>query len=601
MSTSAKKSSTESRLNHDVHDPISLGQSMADIYTKAMPVFQKFAENYYTQNHGTSLDPLNITKSYVDYLSNASMHPEEFWQRQTDFWNEWNNLAMQSARKALGEESVQTIVPSKGDRRFKADEWDESAVFDFIKQSYLLTCEWMQKETAQVEGLSDEEQQKLSFYTRLLSEALSPTNFALTNPEVLRETIDTGGQNLIKGFENLLEDMKQGRGDFQVKTTSLSSFELGKNIATTPGRVIYQNDLMQLIQYVPTTDKVFKRPMLIVPPWINKYYILDLGEGNSYVQWLVAQGHSVFMISWVNPDKKLGHKRFDDYMQEGVLDALTQIEKSTGEKSCNAIGYCIGGTLLNATLAYLETTKQGDKIASATCLTTLLDFKHVGELKIFLDEEQFENINKTMQETGIFDGKQLQKAFSLLRANDLIWSFVVNNYLMGKSPFPFDLLYWNNDSSNLPAEMQRFCLQQLYQENALIKANGVSMKGANIDLRKIKTPRYFLSTRDDHIAPWKSTYDGAQLSAGPVTFTLGASGHIAGVVNPPAKNKYAYWSSDELPKNANTWLTNAKEHEGSWWVHWQQWVEGFTGEKVQPRKVPKGIEDAPGSYVKVRC
>ena len=503
----------------------------------------------------------------------------------------------------MGEETQAIMKPEKGDRRFKADEWNENALFDFIKQSYLLTCEWMDKSIRNAQGLTPEQKERLAFAGKLYAGALSPTNFAMTNPDVIKETIRTGGENLVKGFENLVEDLGRGHGELKISTTNYDAFKLGENIATTPGAVVYQNDLMQLIQYEPTTEKVFKRPLLIIPPWINKYYILDLRENNSFIKWATEQGHTVFIVSWVNPDKKLAQKGFEDYMKEGIIAALDQIKSITGAPDCNAIGYCLGGTLLSITLAYLAAHKQDKRIASATFLTTLTDFEHAGDMKLFMSDEQLKIMEQQMADSGVLQAKQLQQTFTLLRANDLIWSFVVNNYLMGREPFPFDLLYWNDDSTNMPASMHSYYLRKLYRDNLLAKPGGISMGDTSIDLGKIKTPAYFLSTSEDHIAPWQATYEGARNFGGPKQFTLAASGHIAGVVNHPAKEKYCYWSSSvDMPKKPHEWMESTKEHAGSWWPHWQKWINDFTGEKTAARKIDKkkAIEPAPGSYVKVK-
>ncbi|HRQ61769.1 MAG TPA: alpha/beta fold hydrolase, partial [Alphaproteobacteria bacterium] len=384
------------------------------------------------------------------------------------------------------------------------------------------------------------------------------------------------------------------------KTTDYKAFKIGENIATADGAVVYRNDLMELLQFAPSTKEVSKRPLLIVPPWINKYYILDLKPENSFIQWAVNQGHTVFCISWVNPDKKLAEKRFEDYMQEGVLAALSAIEKITGEPDVNAIGYCLGGTLLTITLAYLAEQKQSSKIASATFFTTLIDFENAGEMKLFMDDAQLELMNKEMAEKGVLQGKELQRSFSLLRANDLIWSFVVNNYLMGKEPFPFDLLYWNDDSTNMPAAMHSFYLRKLYRDNLLIQSGGILMNGKPIDITKIKTPAYFLSTREDDIAPWKATYAGPHHFGGPVSFTLAASGHTAGVVNHPDRKKYCYWTNSKLPAKPDEWTKSAKEHEGSWWPHWQKWIGDFSGGKVSARAIKNPLDKAPGRYVRLK-
>ncbi|HKA40253.1 MAG TPA: class I poly(R)-hydroxyalkanoic acid synthase, partial [Burkholderiales bacterium] len=430
-------------------------------------------------------------------------------------------------------------------------------------------------------------------------------NFLLTNPEVLRETVASGGQNLVKGFNNLLEDLARGGGSqLRVRMTDERAFKLGLNIATTPGAVVFQNDLIQLIQYHPANGPVFRRPLLVIPPWINKYYILDLREKNSFVKWALEQGHTVFVISWVNPDRKLAHKSFDDYLSEGVLAALDAIEKATGEREVNAIGYCLGGTLLACALGCLAARKD-ERIVSATFFASLIDFSEAGELEVFVDEQQVAALEKRMQERGYLEGSEMANTFNMLRANDLIWSFVINNYLLGRDPFPFDLLYWNSDSTRMPAAMHAYYLRNMYIKNLLAKPGGIELCGVPVDLAKVRVPLYFASTVEDHIAPWRSTYAGARLFSAPVRFVLGGSGHIAGIVNPPAANKYSYWTSPKLPGTAEQWLKGASQHPGSWWPDWSGWVAQHGGDKVPARVPGKGklkvIEDAPGAYARMRA
>jgi polyhydroxyalkanoate synthase len=435
---------------------------------------------------------------------------------------------------------------------------------------------------------------------------MAPSNFAMTNPEVLRATAESGGENLVKGLQHLLEDLERGKGKLQVRMTDLNAFEVGRNLAVTPGKVMFQNNLMQLLQYEPVTEQVAKRPLLIIPPWINKFYILDLKPANSLIKWLTEQGHTVFVISWVNPDETRAGDGFADYMREGPLTALDVIEKLTGEKTSNVIGYCLGGTLLACTLSYLTAKKQQDRIASATFLTTMVDFTDAGELSVFVDEEQLAAMEQRMSQQGYLEGSAMANTFNMLRANDLIWSFVINNYLLGKEPFPFDLLYWNSDSTRMPAAMHSFYLRNMYQENLLCKPGALTLAGVPIDLTKIKTPAFILSTKEDHIAPWKSTYAATQLYKGPMKFVLAASGHIAGVVNPPAAKKYNHWinTAKSLPASPDDWLAGAESQPGSWWPEWQKWVSAFSDGLVPARKPGdhkvKPLDDAPGSYVKVR-
>jgi polyhydroxyalkanoate synthase len=420
----------------------------------------------------------------------------------------------------------------------------------------------------------------------------------------VRATLESGGENLVKGLQNLLGDLERGDGRLAIRMTDDKAFKIGTNIAVTPGKVVFQNDLMQLIQYTPTTESVARRPLLVIPPWINKFYILDLREKNSFIRWAVSQGHTVFVISWVNPDEELAGKSFEDYMREGTLAALDAIARQTGEPDCNVVGYCLGGTLLSCTLAHLSATGRAARVASATYLTTMIDFTEAGELGVFIDEEQLAALEERMNEKGFLEGADMATTFNMLRANDLIWSFVVNNYLLGKDPFPFDLLYWNSDSTRMPAAMHSFYLRSMYQENRLATGE-IELLGTRIDLTRIRTPSFLLSTREDHIAPWKSTFAATHLYRGPVRFVLAASGHIAGVVNPPAANKYSFWTNEKNARSPEAWLEGARQHDGSWWPEWQRWVGDFANGQVAARDPATGklkpIEDAPGSYVATRA
>jgi len=528
--------------------------------------------------------------------------PQKLMEAQLSLWQDYLTLWQNTARRMLGESPEPVIAADPRDRRFKHPDWHENEVFDFIKQSYLLSARWVQNLVRNVEGMDDKTAQKVDFYTRQFVDAMAPSNFLLTNPEVLRRTVETGGENLVKGLSNLLADLDRGRGRLMVRMTDMEAFRIGENIALTPGKVVFQNDLMQLIQYTPTTEKVLKRPLLVIPPWINKYYILDLRPKNSFIRWAVEQGHTVFVISWVNPDEKLAQATFDDYLSQGPLAALDAVEQATGENGANVIGYCLGGTLLAATLAYM-TAKGDDRIKSATFLTTMVDFEEAGELSVFIDEEQLRALEEKMGKRGYLEGHEMATTFNMLRANDLIWSFVVNNYLLGQEPFPFDLLYWNSDSTRMPARMHSFYLRKMYQENQLVRPGGITLLGEPIDLARIATPSYILSTREDHIAPWISTYRATQIYRGPIRFVLAASGHIAGVVNPPEAGKYSHWVNEALPAEPEAWLAGATELAGSWWPDWQRWVSGQAKAKVAARQPGAGklpaVEDAPGGYVKV--
>ena len=584
-------------------DPAEMSRAMASIAERSQRLVSGFLERQQSERHDTTLDPLNIGSAFLEMTAHMMADPGKLVQAQMNLWQDYMKLWQSTTRRLLGEPAEAVIEPHSGDRRFKDSAWDENQMFDFIKQSYLLSARWMQSTVGEVEGMDTKTAKKVDFYTRQFVDALAPSNFVMTNPEVLRATMESGGENLVRGLENLLGDLERGKGRLAISMTDTEAFELGGNIAVTPGKVVFQNDLMQLIQYAPTTEKAHKVPLLIIPPWINKYYILDLREKNSFVRWATAEGFTVFIVSWVNPDEKLTAKSFEDYMAEGPLAAFDAIEKATGEAEINVIGYCLGGTLLACTLAYMA-AKKDTRVKSATFLTALTDFTESGELGVFIDEEQLTALEEKMRHTGYLEGAHMATTFNMLRANDLIWSFVVNNYLLGKDPFPFDLLYWNSDSTRMPAAMHSFYLRKMYQENLLAKPGGITLKGVPIDLRKIKTPAFMLSTKEDHIAPWKSTYAATQLFSGPVHFVLAASGHIAGVVNPPAAGKYSHWTHDKNPKSPDDWLSKAKEKAGSWWPEWEKWVDKFAGPMVAARVLGDGklkvIEDAPGSYVKVQ-
>ena len=584
-------------------DPLEYTRTLTDIAERSQALVNDFLNR---QAEGGGLghaDPLNIGGAFFEMTKHLMRDPHKLVQAQVELWQDYMTLWQNATRRLMGEEVEPTIVPSHDDRRFKDAAWEENNVFDFIKQSYLLTARWMQNTVKEVEGMDDRTAKKVDFYTRQFVDALAPSNFVMTNPEVLRATIESKGENLVKGLQNLLDDLERGQGRLRIKMTDIEAFEVGQNIATAPGKVVYQNELMQLLQFEPTTEEVYKRPLLIIPPWINKYYILDLREKNSFIRWAVQQGHTVFCISWVNPDERLARKTFEDYMVDGPLAALDAVKQATGEDSINVIGYCLGGTLLASTLAWMAA--KGDKrIATATYFTTMVDFQDPGELGVFIDEAQLSSLEERMTERGYLEGSEMATTFNMLRANDLIWSFVVNNYLLGKDPFPFDLLYWNSDSTRMPAAMHAFYLRKMYIENKLIEPGGITLKGVPLDLRKIETPSFILSTREDHIAPWSSTYSAVNLYSGPVTFTLAASGHIAGVVNPPTAEKYSYWTSSRRSKSPDTWLAGATERKGSWWPEWNNWLVKRSKAKVPARKPGEGklkpIEPAPGSYVKVR-
>lgn len=586
-------------------DPQALAETYAEVAQRSAHLLSEHIKQRFEKGYAPPNDELGLTQAFMDMATKLLSNPMLLAQTQMgltwDYFSLWQNAML----RFMGMSPAPVAEPAKDDKRFRDSDWKDYFLFDFIKQSYLICARHVHEAIGQVQGLDENTQKKVDFFTRQYINAISPSNFALTNPEVFRETVHSQGQNLIKGLNNLLRDIEEGNGELHIKMTDTEAFELGVNVATTPGKVVFQNDLIQLLQYTPTTDKVLERPMLIVPPWINKYYILDLREKNSMIKWLVDQGHSVFVISWVNPDAKMCEKGFDNYLQEGLLAALDAVCEQTGAKEVNAAGYCLGGTLLTTTLAYMA-SKRDKRIASATFFASLIDFSKPGELGVFIDEKQVASLEKKMFERGYLEGSEMANTFNLLRSNDLIWTFVINNYLLGKSPFPFDLLYWNSDATRMPAKMHSFYLRNMYMNNNLVKPGGITVLDTKIDISKIKIPCYFISTIEDHIAPWRTTYLGAKKLGGQVQFTLGGSGHIAGIVNPPVANKYGYWtgSYENLPDTPEEWFASAQQHEGSWWTAWQSWLASHDTKQVAARNPAKGvlkpIENAPGSYVKLR-
>lgn len=566
-------------------------------------IIAKFLERQKNGEAYSVADPMDIYGMFADATAKMLSDPAKFAEAQSQLMKSYADLWQATAKRLSGEAVDPVIAPAPGDKRFKDDVWSEDAVFDFIKQSYLLASDWMDKQYGAVEGVDAKTRDKLKFYTRQWIEATSPTNFAATNPKVLKAAADTGGENLLKGLDHLLGDLEKGEGELRITMTDADAFELGQNVATTPGKIVYQNDLMQLIQYTPTTDAVARRPLLIVPPWINKFYILDLQPKNSFIRWAVEQGHTVFVISWVNPDESLADMGFEDYMRLGPLAALDAIEEATGETEVNAIGYCIGGTLTASTLAYMK-AKGDERIKSVTFFTTMVDFSEPGELGVFIDDAQLDRLDAHMEKHGYLDGQYMSQVFNMMRGNDLIWSFVINNYLMGREPLAFDLLYWNSDNTRMPKMMHSLYLRKMYLENKLIEAGGITLLDTPIDLSRIDVPVYWLSTKDDHIAPWEATYKATQIYKGPKRFVLSASGHIAGVINPPAAHKYCYWTHARTPADPKAFLEKAKQNEGSWWPDWQKWVAKHAGGTVAARAPGDGklnvLEDAPGSYVRVR-
>lgn len=574
-------------------------------------IFQKtidLSQSYYTYGIKTAekqmTDDYGIHKAFTSLSEQLLSDPEklsnsttQFWEEQLNLWEKWIN----SDPTAVKKPDIEKV--EKNDSRFRSKLWD-TWLFDYVRNAYLLTAEHLQKTVNDIDSLDERTARKVKFFTKQYVDAMSPTNFAALNPDVLKATVDSNGGNLLSGLNNLLDDLKKGKGELAIKMVDPNAFELGKDVATTDGKVVYQNELMQLIQYQPATKSVLETPLLIIPPWINKYYILDLTPRNSFIKWAIDQGHTVFVISWVNPDARHAHKTFDDYLVEGPLAALDVIDKRCKTNTTNLVGYCLGGTLTAVLLGWLKSNKQEKRVKSTTFFTSMIDFNEPGELGVFVDPEGVDALEKRMASKGYLEASEMASTFNMLRSNDLIWSFVVNNYLLGKDPVPFDLLFWNSDATRMPAKMHSYYLRNMYIHNKLREPKGLTIAGRSIDLSTVTTPCYFISAKDDHIAPWKSTFAGAKLFGGKVRFVLGGSGHIAGIVNPPVANKYCFWANDELTHEAESWLQNADRFDGSWWSDWSVWISSQGSRTVNARKIRNNrtnpFEDAPGSYAKLR-
>jgi polyhydroxyalkanoate synthase len=545
---------------------------------------------------------IGVARTFSHVAEYWLAHPHRAIEVQANLGKAYFDLWLSATKRMLGEQAEPVAKSDPQDRRFSDPEWSSNPFFDFLKQAYLLTSQWANRLVKDTRWLDAHTRQKAEFYVRQFTDASSPANFVLTNPELLRETLSSNAGSLVDGMRMLVEDIEAGRGRLKIRQSDCAKFEVGRNLAITPGKVIYQNELMQLIQYVPTTRTVLKRPLLIVPPWINKYYILDLTPEKSFVKWCVDQGLTVFMISWVNPDAKLAAKGFDDYMREGPLEALKVIATATGEEKVHTIGYCAGGTLLAVMLAYMA-AKGDNRALSATLCAAQVDFTYAGDIKAFIDEEQIQALERQMSQTGFLEGHKMAMAFNLLRSNDLVWPYVINNYLKGKAPRPFDLLRWNSDVTRIPVASHSFYLRNCYLENKLARGEMV-LAGETIDLGNVTIPLYSLATREDHIAPAKSVFLGSKCFGGPVKFVVAGSGHIAGVINPPYQIKYSHWTDGPAVSNLETWLAKAEERPGSWWPHWLRWIREQDQTEVSARNAGGGklepLEDAPGSYVRVK-
>jgi polyhydroxyalkanoate synthase subunit PhaC len=545
----------------------------------------------------------DLMKTVATVMQQWLVEPQKAAEAQRSLSESIAQLWMQTFKAMSGEKADPVIEADPRDKRFADEEWTKNPYFSFLKQAYLVTSRWAEELVTRTDGLDPLVKQKAEFYMRQLTAALSPSNFIGTNPELIRATLNEGGDNLVRGMHMLAEDIEIGKGELKVRQTTPGSFKVGENLAMTPGKVVYRNEIMELIQYSPATEKVLAKPVLICPPWINKFYVLDLTREKSFIGWMVAQGLTVFVISWVNPDERHRALDWSDYMQRGILKAADVARDICDEKSVHAVGYCVGGTLLAATLAWLA-QKKDKRISDATLLTTQVDFSNAGDLKVFADEAQIRSIEETMSKFGYLPGAKMAAAFNMLRPLDLIWPYMVNTYVKGVSPQPFDLLHWNSDSTRMGEANHRFYLRNCYLENRLAK-DELKLAGTAVSLQDVKTPIYNLAAREDHIAPARSVFIGSSLFGGNVTYVLAGSGHIAGVINPPAKNKYQYWTGGPVEGAFEDWLGKARETPGSWWPHWLAWITALDDRKVKARKpgskrYPK-LGDAPGDYVKVEA
>ncbi len=551
-----------------------------------------------------SADPFNAGPAFREVIGRLAAQPERLMRAQAELYSRYIDLWQSAAKRiGYGDESPPTATPAPGDRRFSDPEWQSNPVFDVIKQSYLLSSNWLNELIAGVEDVEPLTKRRAEFFTRMLTDAFSPSNFLISNPAALREAMDTRGESLVRGMRNFAADLERGGGRLEITQTDVSKFAVGVNVATAPGKVVFQTELLQILQFAPTTQTVHEIPLLIFPPWINKYYILDLRPENSMIRWLTGQGFTVFVASWVNPDGRLADKTFEDYMKDGVMAAVDAVLRQTGAAKVNAVGYCIAGTLLSCTLAYMS-AKGDTRINSATFFAAQQDFSESGDLRLFTDEDWLRTIEISMDDAGGFlPGRVMSDTFNALRANDLVWSFFVSNYLMGKEPKAFDLLFWNSDQTRMPKRLHLDYLRRFYHDNALAQGE-LALDGVKLDLKKVKTPIFAMASREDHIAPYTSVYRGAQLFGGPVTFILAGSGHIAGVINAPVAAKYKHWTNDALPPTSEAWLEGAEEAPGSWWPSWVEWLRQRSGDQVPARDPAAGplkpIEDAPGTFVKVK-
>ncbi len=582
-------------------DMLKLAQNMTLVFQRGTELFQAIAARPDVQRREAEIQVLpieQVNKTLNEVYNFYKNNPARMMAGQMQLWQSLTMLWHSAWARALGQQVMPLITAAKSDKRFKDKDWQDNSAFDFMKQAYLISAKWAQDMVAGAD-LDEHTRLKAKFYVEQIVNALSPSNFPISNPEVLKATLASNGENLLRGMDKLESDFRSPDGRLRITQTDRNAFEIGKDLALTPGKVVFRNDVFELIQYTPATEHAFAIPLLIVPPWINKFYILDLTPQKSFIKFCVENGITVFVMSWINASEAQGRKSFSDYMREGFLTAVDQAQKATGAEKVNTVGFCIGGTLVAAALGYMAAT--GDtRVNAATFFTTQVDFELAGDLCVYVDDEQVKWIEGRMEDKGYLPGSRMADAFNLLRSNDLIWSCVVNNYLLGKDPMPFDLLYWNSDSTRMPAGVHSFYLRECYLNNRLSHGNMV-LENTRIDLGKVKIPIYNLAARDDHIAPLPSVFRLQDHFGGPVKLVVSGSGHIAGVVNPPALGKYQYWTNDTPADTLEDWMAGAKETPGSWWPNWLEWISEKSGEKIiAPTPPDVGLGNAPGEYVKVK-
>ena len=581
---------------------LEVNRQLGEVALRGQQVWTNAISKMWRAPAGMPVDPRDFGKAFLEFTQAWATNPQRLLELNARWAQDYFGLWTMFFRRVAGEDADPVAQPGPGDRRFKSEAWSDKLAFDFLKQSYLIVGRQLQDLVAATPNMNEASRAKVDFFVRQYVNAVSPANFASTNPDVIAKTLATGGLNLLTGFSNLLDDL--ARADGLVKHRAPAAFELGKNIAATPGSIVYQNELMQLIQYDPSTDKVCERPVLFIPPIVNKFYHFDLSPKTSFLKWLVDQGHTVFVISWVNPDAKLAEMGLTHYMKLGPLAALDAIEAATGEDEVNIVSFCIGGTLTAATLAYLAAKGEEHRVTSATMIATLLDFSSMGDFSVFVSEAHIEAMRKYLQKRGYVDSNDLTRLFSVVRANDQIWSPAVSHYLMGQEAAPSDLLYWFADGARIPERMHNDVNENFVHGNKLRERGGVSVNDVPLDLKKVETPVFLVSMKDDHVAEWQGTYKGTQLFGGKTQFLLGGSGHNAGTLSSPAANRHGYWFNPETPPTSDEWLAGATKHEGSWWPQWESWLKEYGGKKVAARKVGSGklkpLEPAPGSYVRMR-